>query len=106
MPDWGLGTAFASVLSPMWRIVLASITAEVVSELVDTEVYHSDYRARMLKRKHFAVVPAGAMRFTRRVFPFCDGSRERSDPRRELRNGRSAKRCAGIHGHGSWRVWG
>lgn len=28
------------MLGPLWRIVLASIVAEVVSELVDTEVYH------------------------------------------------------------------
>lgn len=32
--------AFASVLGPLWRIVIASIVAEVVSELVDTEAYH------------------------------------------------------------------
>jgi len=32
--------AFALVLSPVWRIVLASIVAEIVSELLDTEVYH------------------------------------------------------------------
>lgn len=37
---WGLGTEFSAILSPVWRIVLASIAAEVVSELVDTEVYH------------------------------------------------------------------
>jgi uncharacterized integral membrane protein (TIGR00697 family) len=30
---------FAAVLSPVWRIVVASIAAELVSELVDTEVY-------------------------------------------------------------------
>jgi uncharacterized integral membrane protein (TIGR00697 family) len=28
------------VLAPLWRITIASIVAEVVSELVDTEVYH------------------------------------------------------------------
>jgi uncharacterized integral membrane protein (TIGR00697 family) len=39
-PSWGLGTEFATVLTPVWRIVLASIVAEVVSELVDTEIYH------------------------------------------------------------------
>lgn len=39
-PSWGLGTEFASILSPMWRIVIASIAAEVISELVDTEIYH------------------------------------------------------------------
>ena len=30
---------FADVLGPVWRIVVASIVAEVVSELIDTEVY-------------------------------------------------------------------
>ena len=33
-PDWD------SVLSPVWRIVIASILAEVFSELTDTEIYH------------------------------------------------------------------
>lgn len=32
-PDWD------AVLSPVWRIVLASILAEIVSEMVDTEIY-------------------------------------------------------------------
>ena len=39
-PGWGLGAEFLAVLSPVWRIVLASIAAEVVSDLLDTEVYH------------------------------------------------------------------
>lgn len=39
-PAWGLGDEFSTLLGPVWRIVLASIIAEVVSELVDTEVYH------------------------------------------------------------------
>jgi queuosine precursor transporter len=39
-PSWGLGIEFSAILAPVWRIVLASIAAEVVSELVDTEVYH------------------------------------------------------------------
>lgn len=39
-PAWGLGGEFSTLLGPVWRIVLASIVAEVVSELVDTEVYH------------------------------------------------------------------
>jgi uncharacterized integral membrane protein (TIGR00697 family) len=38
-PSWGLGREFSAVLSPVWRIVLASIAAEVLSELADTEVY-------------------------------------------------------------------
>jgi hypothetical protein len=39
-PAWGLGKEFSAVFSPVWRIVIASIIAEVVSELADTEVYH------------------------------------------------------------------
>lgn len=39
-PEWGLQEAFSAVLAPVWRIVVASILAEVVSELVDTEIYH------------------------------------------------------------------
>ncbi|WP_374688733.1 queuosine precursor transporter [Promineifilum sp.] len=39
-PTWGLGDSFSAILGPIWRIVIASILAEVVSELLDTEVYH------------------------------------------------------------------
>jgi len=35
----GLQMEFAAVLSPVWRIVFASITAEVISELIDGETY-------------------------------------------------------------------
>lgn len=38
-PTVGPQTAFAAVLAPVWRIVLASIIAEVVAELIDTEIY-------------------------------------------------------------------
>jgi queuosine precursor transporter len=39
-PTWPYDQAFNDVLGPVWRIVIASIVAEVVSELADTEVYH------------------------------------------------------------------
>jgi uncharacterized integral membrane protein (TIGR00697 family) len=40
--SWGLGEEWRAVFNAqlLWRIVLASIVAEVVSELLDTEVYH------------------------------------------------------------------
>ncbi|MBC8507945.1 MAG: queuosine precursor transporter [Anaerolineales bacterium] len=40
-PDIAVGPqeAFGQVLSPVWRIVFASIVAEVIAELVDTEGY-------------------------------------------------------------------
>jgi len=39
-PEWPLQQEFAAVLTPVWRIVIASILAEVVSEWADTEIYH------------------------------------------------------------------
>ena len=39
-PAWGLGQAFSAILGPVWRIVVASIVAELCSELIDTEIYH------------------------------------------------------------------
>ena len=38
--SYPLGAEFEAVLAPLWRITIASILAEVVSELADTEVYH------------------------------------------------------------------
>jgi uncharacterized integral membrane protein (TIGR00697 family) len=42
-PTWGLQDEFAAILGfqgSMWRIVIASILAELISELLDTEIYH------------------------------------------------------------------
>lgn len=38
--DGVFSNAYAMVFGPLWRIVFASIVAEVVSEIADTEVYH------------------------------------------------------------------
>lgn len=40
-PDAAVGpqSEFGSVLSPVWRLVMASIVAEVLSEFTDTEIY-------------------------------------------------------------------
>jgi queuosine precursor transporter len=54
-PTWGLGAEFAAILAPVWRIVIASIGAEVISELVDTEVYHWFVR-RVTRRFQWARV--------------------------------------------------
>jgi uncharacterized integral membrane protein (TIGR00697 family) len=42
-PDMQVGpqTEFSMVLTPVWRIVFASIVAEVISELIDGEVYQA-----------------------------------------------------------------
>lgn len=51
----GLQTEFAAVLSPVWRIVFASITAEVISELIDGETYQR-WVNRFGERKQWARV--------------------------------------------------
>jgi queuosine precursor transporter len=54
-PSWGLNREFAAILGPVWRIVIASIAAEVVSELLDTEIYHW-YVTRVTTRHQWARV--------------------------------------------------
>jgi len=54
-PGWGLGAEFSAVLAPVWRIVLASIAAEIVSELLDTELYHL-FVTRITQRYQWARV--------------------------------------------------
>ena len=49
-PNVGPQLEFAIVLSPVWRIVIASIISEVISELIDTEVYR--FWVRRLGERH------------------------------------------------------
>ncbi len=46
---------FALVLSPTWRIVTASIVAEIIGELLDTEIYHL-WVTRITRRHQWARV--------------------------------------------------
>ncbi len=39
-PSYVLGREYSAVLGPIWRLVIASLLAMVVSELLDTEAYH------------------------------------------------------------------
>jgi len=39
-PSWPLNEEFSAVLGPVSRIVVASILAQLIAELADTEVYH------------------------------------------------------------------
>ena len=55
-PDYSPSTAFFGlVLSPVWRIVIASILAEVIAELVDTEIYQL-WVTRVTRRYQWARV--------------------------------------------------
>jgi uncharacterized integral membrane protein (TIGR00697 family) len=54
-PTWPLQREFVAVLTPVWRIVVASIVAEVGSEFADTEVYHL-WVTRVTRRYQWARV--------------------------------------------------
>ncbi len=54
-PTWPLQNEFAAVLAPAWRIVIASIVAEIVSEFADTELYHL-WITRVTRRYQWARV--------------------------------------------------
>jgi len=49
-PGWGLQSQFSVILGPVWRIVMASIIAQVVSELIDTEAYQ--FFVDKISKKH------------------------------------------------------
>jgi len=54
-PTWELQREFAAVLAPVWRIVVASIVAELASEFTDTEIYHL-WVTRVTRRRQWARV--------------------------------------------------
>lgn len=54
-PDGSFGAAYGMVFGPLWRITLASITAEVISELADTEAYHW-FVTKVTRQKQWARV--------------------------------------------------
>lgn len=43
-PTWQFQTAYEQILLPVGRIVLASIIAQVISELIDTEIFSIVYK--------------------------------------------------------------
>jgi hypothetical protein len=73
-PSWGLGREFASVLGPVWRIVLASIAAELVSELADTEIYRL-WVSRVTRRlQALRVLSSNAVSVPLDTLIFCWGA--------------------------------
>lgn len=47
---WGIQNEFSIVLGSAWRIVIASIVAEIISQLIDTEVY--SFYVNKITKKH------------------------------------------------------
>jgi uncharacterized integral membrane protein (TIGR00697 family) len=60
-PLVGPQEAFAAVLSPVWRIVAASIIAEIVAELLDTEVYRIWIKRNGLRRPWMRVIASNGV---------------------------------------------
>jgi len=73
-PSWGLGAEFTAILGPVWRIVIASIVAEVFSELIDTEIYHL-WQSRVTKKYQWMrVLSSNAVSIPVDSFIFCWGA--------------------------------
>jgi len=73
-PSWGLGREFAVVLGPVWRIVIASIVAEVISELIDTEIYHLWQSRITEKYQWMRVLSSNALSIPVDSLIFCWGA--------------------------------
>jgi uncharacterized integral membrane protein (TIGR00697 family) len=73
-PSWGLAGEFSRVLGPVWRIVIASIVAEIAAEMVDTEVYHL-WVTRVTRRHQWArVLVSNAVSVPLDSLIFCWGA--------------------------------
>lgn len=58
---WPNQEAFAATLGIVWRITIASIVAELVSELIDTEVYHAVAKKATGKWQFLRVLASNAV---------------------------------------------
>jgi len=72
--SWGLGEEFSAVLGPVWRIVIASIAAEVISELIDTEIYHLWVNRITEKYQWMRVLTSNAVSIPVDSLIFCWGA--------------------------------
>jgi len=73
-PTWGLAQEFSAILGPVWRIVIASIIAEVFSELLDTEIYHL-WQSRITKKYQWMrVLSSNAVSIPIDSLIFCWGA--------------------------------
>lgn len=78
IPGVLMDSSFNHILGPIWNIIIASIVAEVISELVDTEVFS---RIRNAWRRRFgqkfqwvAVLGSNAISIPLDSFIFCMGA--------------------------------
>ncbi len=67
-PTWQYQRAYEQVLLPVGRIVLASIIAQVISELIDTEIFSIVYKKAS---DTFAVLASNSISLVFDSFIFC-----------------------------------
>ena len=72
-PDMQVGpqSEFALVLAPVWRIVFASILAEIISELLDTETYRFWVEKVSCKHQWLRVLVSNAVSVPLDSLVFC-----------------------------------
>ncbi len=82
-PSWGLNDSYGAILGPLWRIVLASIVAEVISQMVDTEVYQwfvtkvtRDYQWARVAVSNAVSIPLDSLIFAVLAFGALPGLQE------------------------------
>ncbi len=73
-PIWGLAKEFSAILGPVWRIVIASIIAEVLAELIDTEIYHLWQSRITQKYQWMRVLSSNAVSIPIDSLIFCWGA--------------------------------
>jgi uncharacterized integral membrane protein (TIGR00697 family) len=73
-PAWPLQNEFAAVLTPVWRIVAASIVAEIISEFVDTEIYHLWVTRVTLRYQWLRVLVSNSVSLPLDSVVFCWGA--------------------------------
>lgn len=73
-PAVGAQKEFGQLLSPVWRIVLASIAAELISELVDGEIYSLWVRHHGQARQWLRVLSSNSVSVPLDSVLFCLGA--------------------------------
>lgn len=56
-PTWQFQESYENILLPVGRIVLASIIAQIISELIDTEIFSYIYKKFNFSRKIISDIP-------------------------------------------------
>ena len=67
-PSWNFQQAYENILLPVGRIILASVVAQIISELIDTEIFSYIYKKFSFSRQKISSVPLNKIGDTAAVF--------------------------------------